>query len=162
MRDVCAHHHQRHRLLLLHTVCATYVPLHPSVGRGKASGPATLPRARAAYVGEVGTVERGAEWLGGQQMASPEASAGVAGGVHACGWKVGSKWRCVRFFVRRRSVSEGAAFSTRKDGRMCTSAERLLLVTKRKDRRPRYTLMTLHFTLTAHFLNVKLYKNLLH
>lgn len=98
-----------HRLLLLHTVCSAYVLLHPSLGQGKASGPATLPRARAAYVGKVGTKEGGVEWLGGQQMASPKASAGVAGGVHACGWKVGSKWRCVRF-VRRRSVSESAGF----------------------------------------------------
>lgn len=47
-----------------HAVWATYVLLHPYLlAWAKASGPATLPRARAAYVGKVGTAE-GGRWAG--------------------------------------------------------------------------------------------------
>lgn len=47
-----------------HTVWATYVLLHPFLlARARASAPATLPRARAAYVGKVGTTE-GGRWAG--------------------------------------------------------------------------------------------------
>lgn len=49
-------------LLHTHTVWATYVLLHPYLLAGAgASAPATLPRARAAYVGKVGTTEGGGE-----------------------------------------------------------------------------------------------------
>ena len=45
-------------------VWATYVLLHPDLLAGaEASAPATLPRARAAYVGKVGTAE-GGRWAG--------------------------------------------------------------------------------------------------
>lgn len=55
----------------MHTVWATYVLLHPDLlARARASAPATLPRARAAYVGKVGATE-GGDGLGGQQMAEP-------------------------------------------------------------------------------------------
>lgn len=46
------------------TVWATYVLLHPCLlAEAGASAPATLPRARAAYVGKVGTTE-GGRWAG--------------------------------------------------------------------------------------------------
>lgn len=53
---------------LTHTVWATYVLLHPYLlAEAGASAPATLPRARAAYVGKVGSTEGGGgggRWAG--------------------------------------------------------------------------------------------------